>query len=113
MQSFFGRLFSRAGNSHTAQPKVQRPSSPPRSLQPTSASGTSDTSVWPVGKVVGYMYEICGLLGQGGMGLVYRAHDHGTHRDIAVKVPLGGNTTALGGGGWCVLWIARRRRRIW
>ena len=38
---------------------------------------------------VGYTYEICGLLGQGGMGLVYRAHDHGTHRDIAVKVPLG------------------------
>ena len=38
---------------------------------------------------MGDIYEIRGVLGQGGMGVVYRAHDHATHRDIAVKVPLG------------------------
>ena len=31
-------------------------------------------------------YEILSLLGKGGMGSVYRAHDPRTHRDVAIKV---------------------------
>jgi serine/threonine protein kinase len=44
---------------------------------------------WPAGKIIGDIYEIREVIGQGGFGLVYRAHDHATHQDIAVKVPLG------------------------
>ncbi len=45
--------------------------------------------VWRRGKVIGDTYKIGDVLGRGGMGLVYRAHDQAMHRDIAVKVPLG------------------------
>jgi len=31
-------------------------------------------------------YEILGLVGKGGMGEVYRAHDDRRRRDVAIKV---------------------------
>src|SRR5688500_1369529 len=44
---------------------------------------------WPRGKIIGGIYEIGGVIGRGGFGLVYQAQDHATHKQIAVKVPLG------------------------
>lgn len=49
----------------------------------------ADTGPWFIGKTVADIFEIRGVLGRGGMGIVYLAHDNATQRMVAVKVPLG------------------------
>jgi serine/threonine-protein kinase len=41
--------------------------------------------IFPVGHLVGGCYEIRGLLGAGGMGQVFEAHDRGLNRLVALK----------------------------
>ncbi len=43
---------------------------------------------WRTGDLVLGLYEVIGVLGEGGMGRVYRVHHHGWDLDLAVKVPL-------------------------
>jgi 16S rRNA (guanine966-N2)-methyltransferase len=43
---------------------------------------------WPIGKTVAEMFQIRGVLGRGGMGVVYLAHDQATQKNVAIKVPL-------------------------
>jgi serine/threonine protein kinase len=95
LSQLLDRLF---GNSPAPDPPPQTPSlikpSPASSFRPRPAPAPApaaggEAPVWPRGKLIAGLYEIRDVLGRGGMGLVYRAHDHATHRPIAIKVPLG------------------------
>jgi WD40 repeat protein/serine/threonine protein kinase len=52
---------------------------------------------WNVGDVVLGLYEVTDVLGQGGMGRVYRVRHRGWGVDLAVKVPLAKALEAAGG----------------
>jgi WD40 repeat protein len=70
-----------------------RPSSP--ALDPTVAAPTSSVPA-PLKYRERERYEIRGEQGRGGLGLVWRAHDHELGRDVAVKELLSrGNTSEL------------------
>jgi WD40 repeat protein/serine/threonine protein kinase len=56
----------------------------------TSASGRftrERLTEWQVGDVLLDLYEVLGLLGEGGMGRVYRVRHRGWDMDLAAKVP--------------------------
>lgn len=52
---------------------------------------------WNAGDVVLGLYEVQGVLGEGGMGRVYRVHHRGWNLDLAVKAPLPSVLAAAGG----------------
>jgi WD40 repeat protein/serine/threonine protein kinase len=78
-------------------------------LSPTVAEGTAAAAPagagtaraaavdWSVGDVVLGLYEVAGVLGQGGMGRVYRVRHRGWGLDLAVKAPLPEVLEAAGG----------------
>ncbi len=47
-----------------------------------------DMTYWKVGDVVDGKYEVRGIIGRGGMGVVYRVHHREWNVEMAVKVPL-------------------------
>src|SRR6516162_5125533 len=53
-------------------------------IDPPPASGSGTAQSW-IGKVLG-KYQITGVLGQGGMGVVLKAHDPMIERDVAIKI---------------------------
>src|SRR5262245_26335880 len=64
---------------------------------PPPASLSSASQAW-VGKSLG-KYRVTGVLGQGGMGVVLKAHDPTIERDVAIKVladHLAADAAALG-----------------
>src|SRR5262245_33830746 len=52
---------------------------------------------WQIGDVVMDLYLVTAVLGQGGMGRVYKVRHQGWNVDLAVKTPLSEAVTALGG----------------
>jgi hypothetical protein len=56
-------------------------------VKDAGAGGAQEVDPRPIPKTLGGRYRIDGLIAEGGMGTVYRAHDPELDRAVAVKVP--------------------------
>lgn len=71
------------------------PTAPDLSLPGMAAA--AEAAEWKIGDVVMGLYQVTALLGQGGMGRVYKVRHQGWRVDLAVKTPLPEAVQALGG----------------
>ena len=66
-------------------PSASAPQSAADGHRRVAADGVPE--IWAEGDVILDLYEVKGLLGEGGMGQVYRVHHRGWNLDLAVKCP--------------------------
>src|SRR5687768_7132008 len=65
--------------------RTAMPQGLPTSFSPTTPQGiASRQNALPAGTTLGE-FEITGIIGEGGFGIVYRAYDHSLQREIALK----------------------------
>ena len=75
-----------AGDASAASPKPSPTDPGPKPLEREFGDG-GVPKVWQPGDVILDLYEITDVLGEGGMGTVFKAHHKGWNRDLAVKSP--------------------------
>lgn len=78
-------------------PKGPRPTDLEEPVAAPRARPVPAVREWQVGDVVLDLYEVTAVLGEGGMGRVYRVRHRGWDVDLAVKTPLGTVLQAAGG----------------
>ena len=76
----------RPPESESAKETVAAPSSGEAAVAQRAAEDGVG-AVWSPGEVILGLYEVKGLLGEGGMGTVYQVHHRGWNTDLAVKSP--------------------------
>ena len=84
---------AKGGGSPSALARADAVTEPPRRTSdkggPSSPSDTDDEPpLFQVGEVVGGVFEIRGMLGEGGMAQVWEAKDHDLERRVAIKAAL-------------------------
>ena len=67
---------------------ANRPSETEQAELPAKVTDDSTPQLWAPGDVIADLYEVRGVIGQGGFGRVYRVHHRGWNTDLAVKQPL-------------------------
>ena len=89
-----GEVLSRTAGLTAATPAA---GAAPGGLRRRAAPPPPAGGEWRPGDVVLGLYEVTAILGQGGMGRVYRVRHRGWDADLAVKAPLPSVLRALGG----------------